>query len=159
MANHGWITIKKNLKDEKVLSHLQEINRRRFGGKLDIHSAYKGDWEISYKGDTRAGFWHDPFHIWISSPKKLEHRHPHGWWMTYVAVVITEELAHKMKGIMSDEGVPEKWKPKPKKYPTYKDWTIKLHSWNPSFKEKFPDSYEQVINMELSACPPGMENY
>src|SRR5208282_1954153 len=116
MANHGFITTKKNLNAKRVLEDLKEINQRRFKGLLKIEDSNwgsKGSWFVSYQ-DPKANF-PQGFNIWLTSARKLEHRHTHAW-AYYLELSFAEELGAKYNGTMSDEGHDKKWKPNPKKY-------------------------------------------
>lgn len=42
--------------------------------------------------------------------------------MPYVLNVFTGELSKKLNGIISDEGIKDKWKGNPDDYPSYKNW-------------------------------------
>lgn len=150
MANHGFITSKRTFKKEQVFKDLQEINERRFKGLLKIEDSdwgKNGSWFISYKDPD----WEHPegFNIWIRSPKKLEHRHSHCW-AYYLEVIFSNELAKKYGTILSDEGHDEKWKPAPEKYPTFKVWLDFLYG---HAKKKHPNSYKQMIDLEMEFCP------
>lgn len=147
MANHGFITSKKNFKKEQVIKDLQEINLRRFDRKLTISSDFDTEWFISHGGYG--------FYIWISSPRKLEHRHASGW-LYYLELVFAEEMGKKYNAIMSDEGSDEKWKPRPEKYPTFKSWLDILYGHS---KIKHPESYKTMIDLEMETCPRGFKKY
>lgn len=141
MANHGFVTTRKTLTPEMVDRDIREIVERRFKNKLEIkydkvseNSPKKGTydiwagWEfhlpIPSKNDKRD--WYYDFTAWIMSPHKLEFRHPHADWAFWAqSCVLQEELAYRYNGIISDEGVSERWKSSPerlKKYATYRKW-------------------------------------
>jgi len=154
MANHGYVSSKKFLTKAQVLQDLQEINERRFNGLLKIEpSEYgsKGSWFISYQEKK----WKYPvgFNIWISSKKKLEHRHTHGWGF-YLEIVFSSELGKKYGGKISDDCCPEKWDPDPKKYPTYKSWV------ESSLKhiKKHKIMYKSLYTLEMTTCPKALRD-
>lgn len=62
MANHGFITTKKNFTPKQILIDLQEINQRRFKGLLTIEDG-------AYGGIKEVG----SFHILIQN-KRLHFR-------------------------------------------------------------------------------------
>src|ERR1700727_681283 len=103
MANHGYITTKKNLSAERVAKDLEEINQRRFKGLLKIEDgAYsdKGSWFISYldpKENHAQGF-----NIWLTSKRRIEHRHTRGWYF-YLELVFSEELGAKYDAVFTDD--------------------------------------------------------
>lgn len=125
MANHGFVTVRMKLTPERVDKDIREIVKRRFKNALMVEGPSLFDdkkthgWMLSVKDQDN---WQ--FSIWLSSPRKLEFRHPLGaewlWWAQ--VLVMTEELAVKYHGIISDEGVGEKWKGNPLKYPTFESW-------------------------------------
>lgn len=150
MANHGFVSSKKHFKKEQVLLDLQEINERRFKGLLKIEDgAYgnKGAWFVSYQDKG----WNYPvgFHIWIRSARMLEHRHTRSWGY-YIELVFAEEMGAKYNGIMSDEGISEKWKPEPGKYSSYSTWLDILYE---HAKTDVPDLYKRVFKSELNLAP------
>lgn len=156
MANHGFITSRKNFDKKQVALDLQEINERRFGGKLKIEdSEYgkNGSWFISYI-DERIEYPRG-FNIWITSPKKLEHRHSYGY-AFYVEIVFSEEMGAKYNATMSDEGHGDKWKPLPSKYKKFMDWMNVLYG---HAKKSNAKAYKAITDMEIKSIPKGFENY
>ena len=155
MANHGYISSKKNINKKLVQADLQEINERRFKGKLSIAEmpadkpTAKGNWYISYQwnGDE----YYAVFHIWVVSVRKLEHRHTHNWGF-YIELVFAEELGAKYGGRCTDEGFSGGWKPEPTKYPSYQAWLdIKYEH----AKKYYPDQemVNKIIQMDLEMAP------
>lgn len=155
MANHGFITSKRNFNKEQVLKDLQEINERRFKGLLTIEDS---DW--SDRGSWFVGYYYEGyeypegFNIWITSPKKLEHRHSR-LWAFYLEIVFVNELALKYNGILSDEGHGDKWKPDVGKYPTFMYWLDTLYG---HIKESKPDSYKSMVDLEMEYCPEELKD-
>lgn len=150
MANHGFISSKRKLDKDKVFLDLQEINNRRFGGKLEI-KIEDSEWFIHYPTehheDTK-GFW-----LWLKTSRKLEHRHA-VMWAYYLEIVFAHELATKYNGNLSDEGIGETWKPDVTKYPNYKAWIDRSlsHIKNPAILSK-------LENFHWETCPPDMVDY
>ena len=159
MSNIAYIHTPKFVKSYDIKALLEKINRKRFGGKMEIgrggESGKEDDsvlaWRISYPGSWDC--------LWIhqDTPKKLACKHPHNQWMEYVFMVFQEELAAMVKGKLSDEGVQGTWKPKPKKYPSYLAWVNMIHSH--SHKVLDPRAYYELIELEMSFAPKGMEDY
>lgn len=145
MANHGFVTTRRKLTWEKVDADIREINERRFDNILSIEvEKERKKNAIHYYFLAPAGMHEFGFSIWLVSPHKLEFRHPHsqwGWWAQ--VLVYTEELAAKYNGTISDEGVEEKWKGDPKKYPTFMSWTRSFHN-RPMPKDITPEIAEQA---------------
>lgn len=155
MANHGFVSSKKNLSKEQVLADLQEINQRRFQGLLNIEDSEwgeNGSWFISYL--SPGEMYPNGFNIWITSPRKLEHRHTHGW-AYYLEIAFSSELGAKYGGKISDECCEEKWDPDPEKYPTFKAWIERRYG---HMKDKHPDSYNELVSMEIETCPVPFRN-
>lgn len=152
MGNIAYITTRKQIKSYDMMSLLDKINKKRFNGKITITPAHDG-WEISYGKDGTYGwgFWIHP-----DSPRKLACKHPIGSWMGYVFVVFQEELAKLTNGILSDEGVSDRWKPKPHKYPSYQSWIEILYS---GAKEIYPDRFQEILEFELKFAPEDMRKY
>lgn len=154
MANHGYVRSKRNFKEEEVFKEIQEINQRRFDGKLNIEDSdysAKGSWFISHIVNNSV----EGFNIWIASPKKLEHRHTRCW-ATYLEIVFSNELGKKYNGIMSDEGHDDKWQPNPEKYPSFKVWLDILYG---HMKDLHPESYKNMIEFEMMYCPKELIDY
>jgi hypothetical protein len=154
MANHGFITSRFHFKRDEVLKYLEEINQRRFNGLLKIEdSEYADDaWFISYD-DTLIYKHPVGFNIWIESKRKLEHRHTHGWGF-YLEVVFSSELGFIYDGMISDECCEERWKPTPKKYPTYRKWLESRYSHLKKSKDKkMKTLYTSLIKDEMSYVP------
>jgi len=143
MANHGYVTSRRNFNKDQVLSDLHEINQRRFGGLLTIENDPTTS-ELFILFDN-----YQAFSMWISSNKTLEFRHQLGWGF-YVEMIFRNELAAKYDGLISDEydGRKEKQKADPNKYPTYRTWVeaTKAHM-------KGHPMYNQLIELELSLAP------
>lgn len=152
MSNIAYITTRKLLKSYDILSLLNKINKKRFVGKMTIVSK-DGGWDISYgvDGTYGYGFWMHP-----DSPRKLACKHPVGPWLAYVFVVFQEELAKLTKGILSDEGVSKKWKPKPHKYPSFQSWIGLLYS---STRKKNPIAFQTIMKEELQYVPEELRDY
>lgn len=150
MGNIAYVTTKKHVKSYDVFSLLEKINEKRFGGKMVITQGAKFAWDISHP-DIIDSLW---FHR--DSAKKIACKHPHDPWMRYVFIVYQEELGLLTEGIMSDEGVSERWSPNPNKYPNYKSWISLLYSRT---EKMFPAHFENIVREELACAPKGMENY
>ena len=146
MANHAYVTTRRILTPEVVDQDIREIVTRRLKdevtiefkkfGKLPKKTSYKGyeSWEIwalwrfEPKSQKIKEPWRFGFEAWQMSHRKLEFRHPHGEWAWWAQMILREELAYKYDGILSDEGISDRWKATPeklKKYAHYRDWVTK----------------------------------
>lgn len=122
MANHGFIKTKKPLKPSDLKRLLEEINQERFCGKFKISD---GGWTegksftVEIVEDSPATH----RHFWLASPRKIEHRHGPGgdfcWW---VETIFANDMAVKLNGKLSDEGVGGSWPGEPGKWPTMKSY-------------------------------------
>lgn len=145
MANHGFVTVRRKLTPEMVDRDLREITRRRFLDRVEIdyHRIEKpkkegmlAAWLITPKGVPAPAYVFD-FQMWLSTPRKLEFRHPTGggqwsWWAQ--VCVLEEEFAYLYGGTVSDEGIEERWKgsiESVKKYPTWRSWIEGLYAPGP----------------------------
>lgn len=153
MANHGFITSKRFWKKEKVYHDLCEINKNRFNNLLSIKDHGNGFWSINY--DDGRGY---PvgFDLWISSTRKLEHRHPHNTWAGYLEIVFVHELAGRYGAILSDESSKDRWQPNPKKYSSYKKY---IDIWCGHVKNKNIESYTKLVELYISFCPKELIDY
>jgi hypothetical protein len=137
MANHGFLTTRKQLTPEQVDRDIKEIIERRLGGIIKVtFDTYKDEpskdghwagWQFKPKeGTVKEG--HFEFGAWLNSRRKMEFRHPHGEWSWWAQMILQQELALKYNGTISDEGVEERWKVTPrqiKKYFHYRDWVFR----------------------------------
>lgn len=150
MANHGFISSTRTLDKDQVLLDLQEINNRRFGGKLAITFNGK-EWHIHYPSEKYV--YGQGFLLWIRSPKKLEHRHTIMWGY-YLEIVFAHELGTKYNGKLSDEGVGGTWKSDVAKYPTYKSWVDEQLSYVQDLSVR-----EELEKFHMGCCPKDMVDY
>ena len=122
MANHGFITTRKNLTIDHLMAMINEINLVRFKGKLSVSLRDS----VAIIALSESETMEIPF--WLASKRKIETRHSFngdmGWW---VSSVFTNEIALKIGGTISDEGVSEKWKGSPDQYPTLKSWLDSIY--------------------------------
>jgi hypothetical protein len=121
MANHGYVSTNRRLTGDKLHGLLQEINRDRFDGKLKITREEHGwDGKPTFEVEIADGLGRL---FWLTSPGKIEHRHGPGgdffWWVEFT---IANELALRLKGTLSDEGVDNKWKGEPGWCPTFRSY-------------------------------------
>ena len=114
MANHGFVTTKKWLTGDRVEEALKDILEERFESKIP-YKRTNDYFEIGFECPWVFGFWVENCH-------KLEFRHASPEWCWWVMCVIQNEFAIRYNGLISDEGVEEKWKGEPNKYPTFRSW-------------------------------------
>src|SRR3972149_1742680 len=126
MANHGFITTKQKVTGAKLAAALQEINERRFDGKLKISHDPKSGWDGPKTPTFEIELWEGEGYtlhrlFWLATPHKIEHRHGPGgdfaWW---IEDTFANELALMFNGTLSDEGVGEKWKGEKDWCPTFR---------------------------------------
>jgi hypothetical protein len=149
MSNISFITTPKYIKSYNMMALLGEINHRRFDKKLFIEESHFG-WKIKHPSPENWDYiWFHP-----DSPRKLAAKHPHDPWMCYVFLVFRQEIGSRTRGILSDEGVEDHWRPSPKKYPSWKAWLSLRVS---HIKDEVSKQY--VIDCENQFLPKGMEKY
>lgn len=131
MANHGFVSTKQKLTKEKLKAALDDINQRRFGGKLKITGGDDPGWngngttfEVEFYSDKEGKHTYSVHRLfWLASAHKIEHRHGPGsdfaWW---IESTIANELALVFNGTISDEGVSEKWKGRRGWCPTFRSY-------------------------------------
>lgn len=120
MANHGYVTTRKRLNGDKLAGMLAEINRDRFRGSLVIQRE-DDSFSVQYEEDGPARC------LWLASRRKIEFRHgpdPLLWW---VEAVVMNDLALKVGGKISDDGVDQQWEGEEGKYPTFVAWQQGLY--------------------------------
>lgn len=127
MANHGFITTKRQLTVEKLKAALDEINKRRFRGLLELPPDGDSGFVITVKDLVERP-------IWVASRRKIEIRHSCGggdfaWW---IDAVVLNDLALAFDGVISDEGVGDKWRGVENKYPRYLDFKKAMWGWGNS---------------------------
>lgn len=121
MANHGFVTTRKHLTIEKLGELLREIVDEKLDGKLNVVRS-----DAQFYIILQQENW---FPIWLRTRNKIEIRHSGrgdvAWW---ISDLLTNELAIRLDGTISDEGVEERWKGTPNKFDTfdaYLDYTVR----------------------------------
>lgn len=69
--------------------------------------------------------------LWVENVHKIEFRNGLHNWCWWVQNVIHNELAVLYNGWISDEGVSEKWRGTPNKYPTFDSYLTARHAHLP----------------------------
>lgn len=144
MANHGFVTTRRKLTVERVDKDIREIVERRFKGLASVKLENFGppkdeherwamwDFTVPCTEDLKRGRFPWGFEIWFTTPHKLEFRHSftgsQDWCSWAQCCVMEEELAKLYNGWVSDEGVDNRWRGKPEKYPTFQSWLDILYS-------------------------------
>lgn len=114
MGNIGSITTRRWIKVEQLADDLKAIIASKFDGKLPIKK------EFSY---FTIGFEHPwCIELWLENCHRIEFRAPLPKWSWWVRCVIENELALLYNGWISDEGVSERWRGVPDKYPRFRDY-------------------------------------
>lgn len=124
MANHGYVTTRKHLLADLINLDLMEINERVFKNKLTLTRDATNYWTFEYPNPPDGRYYSFP--VQLTNKNKLEFRHQMGDWNFWAQNQVAEELALKYNGLISDDGVSEKWKAE-NKTPHYKDWVKR--SW------------------------------
>jgi len=114
LGNLAYIKTRLPVEFQQLRKDLEEISEKRFNGTLVFSPWAVGDgWSITFLGYNR--------HIsaYLESPHEIHIAHSAGdllWWIDFV---ITNDLALKYDGEISDDAVGETWKGEPGKYPTF----------------------------------------
>jgi hypothetical protein len=114
MGNHGFVTTKKWLTGDRLEKDLKEIIEERFQNKVP-YTREDDYFEIGFNYPWKFG-------CWIENCHKVEFRNPNADWCWWAMAVIQNELALRYNGLISDEGVGEKWKGVANKYPTFRNY-------------------------------------
>lgn len=120
MANHGFLSFRKKLDLPGLRDLCQEIcNDHLPNFVADLYPENSPPIVIVHHKDKDSDEdWEHTLGIWFRSPKKIEVRHNPGdfyWWLNHV---IWDNLAIKLNGRISDEGVEGTWAGE-FKYPTF----------------------------------------
>lgn len=107
MANHGFVKTKRFMNFDRVQNLLEDLNLRLFNNKLQIESFFQKEkpnigWNVKYEDYGSLSFW-------LNSFRFFEIRHSSNGFMWWIDSVILNEIAVCFNGIISDEGVSEKW--------------------------------------------------
>mgnify|MGYP003335243313 CR=1 FL=1 len=113
MANHGFVKTKKFMNFDRIQNLLEDLNLRLFKNKLQIKSSLKPKviWNVKYEG-----YDYGSLNFWLNSSRFFEIRHNSNGFMWWIDSVILNEIAVCFSGIISDEGVSEKWHGTKNKY-------------------------------------------
>lgn len=145
MANHGKIHCRKTPKPEQIEAKLQELCKTKFKDYVGVRPMTDREhgWALSVQGVPK---FHDgSVLIWIRSPRVLETRHQFSsdfmWWVSWT---ICHELGVLFNGMLSDEGVSERWKPVHNKYPTFLDYH--KMKWSRTYQQ-YPVFAHQLLKL------------
>lgn len=172
MANHGFLTTRKQLTPEGVDRDIKEILERRFRGAVTVEFHDSGlkeppkkefavwaGWHFKPKEGLLKDGYRFEFSAWLNSRRKMEFRHPPSDWAWWAQMIVQDELALKYDGTISDEGVSERWKATPekiKKYFHYRDWVTKR--WGPTGNIARIAARSALAKMELACTPAPLRN-
>lgn len=147
MSNHGFINLtpswKKKINMDLLYSMMQEINRSRFDGKINLKRNHDQDEEwILLEIYKDGGF---PF--WINEKRNIEIRHSCGgdlaWWIQDCFI---NDLALKTESKISDEGCDGKWKGEENYTPTLRSHLNKMFARS---LEDHPKESEIIIDQTM----------
>lgn len=142
MANHGYVRTKLPMTKTDLITIIDDLNKSHFNGNLTLEV------DPDPKNSYIDSFWKGVYcrQFWLKNKKKFEIRHgggsDHSWW---VDGVITNAIAIKFDGMISDDGCEGKWKPNPEKYTTYR--TYLNYRYKDGWEKKFP---KEVVKDLLS---------
>jgi len=143
MSNHGFVKTKKFMSAERISQMLDELNESHFKGILgyDYHESTADEpgwgphtWLLKYVGSDWEWYRHnDSLRVcWLNTRRSFEMRHGGGgghfvWW---IDSVVLNEVAVRFNGIISDEGISDKWPGDAdyaRTYQDYEDRVFKRH--------------------------------
>ena len=124
MANHAKVTTKKRMSPTAVTCVLRSLSERVFQGLISVsytktpggkHHYGEHLWSLNFVGNG-GDVWMPERYCWLNSTRQLEIRHSAGdfsWWLD---CVVENEIAVVFDGMISDDGVSERWPGEPNKY-------------------------------------------
>lgn len=122
MANHGFVTTRRKVTGDLLFKLLQEISQERFRGDVKIIRDSKDWMSVETIPDNVLG----ARQFWVETPHQIEHRHgPGGMFCWWIETCFANDLALKLNGTISDEGVEDRWKGEKNKYPSYRNYLEK----------------------------------
>ncbi len=134
MANHGFVTTKLNLNDLKLETAITNFVQHTWQDKVKIEintfnntNKTEKEFAIYLNDQLYPQFQHGFVLIWLNSKRKIEFR-PQGCGdiSFYIYYRIQEHLAQLFNGIISDEGISDKWTPQ-----------FKYHNFESYMKNRF----------------------
>lgn len=120
--NHSFLTLRnKTFKPDIVDFQLRKIVSEKWGTAFIIE---RNDtfWEVKHPTEPGLGT-----SLWIETSRKLEFRRGYKQFASWVESYIRESLGIYFGAICGDEGIPDRWKPDPTKFPDYKSYFELLH--------------------------------
>jgi len=134
MSNHAYVKTKLKMSPEKITSLVEHLNNTIFKNCLKIEHGKGGwgkyTWQVSVLPDEATELNERIF--WINDSKHFEIRHGGGgnfiWW---IDTIITNEIALKFNGIITDDGHGDKVKPE-RKYNSFRKFNkmMSAHLWS-----------------------------
>lgn len=141
MANHAYVKTKLKMSPEEITCLVQQLNDNIFHNCLKIEYGEGGwgeyTWEVTVLNEDGKECGHKIF--WLNSPNSFEMRHSGGNFIWWIDTIITNEIALKFKGIITDDGHGDKVKPE-RKYNKFRRFNkmMSAHLWSrKSQKEKW----------------------
>ena len=138
MSHSTCVSMAKQMNVDEIDVYLRELNGKLFKGLLTVEGPEVwGDktreWTFTFKErDDNMLF----FTVWYKNKKRLEFSSPHRDWAIWAQMRVRNYLAVKYNGIMSDEGIDEKWKGDITKWRTYREYLESLYFNRKTFKAK-----------------------
>lgn len=114
MANHGFVTTKRTIDSNRITTILNDLSVNKFNNLVTVK--YDDNYWQIIPISVKYG---SAISIWKTSRRKLEARHAPGDFMRWVFAVALNEIALEYDGIISDEGISDRWKGEANLYPTF----------------------------------------
>jgi hypothetical protein len=145
---------------------LSELNQSHFKNVLEFeYSNETGNssawgphlWIIKYNGEENESY-RKGEHLrvfWLKTSKSFEIRHGGGgyfpWW---VDSIITNEIALRFDGTISDDGVGEKWKGEEGYCKEFIEYLKKMHRFEDAKTEEEKRRKIAIMQLEQESCVP-----
>ncbi|HUS88323.1 MAG TPA: hypothetical protein VMW91_02960 [Desulfosporosinus sp.] len=119
--NHSFITTKGNVKPATIAAFIERVVDNKFGSNATIVKSNDDKWfDITFYDNDNYGHV-GSLSVSILSQRKLSFRKGHSEFSVFLQYWLANTIGIQFKGIRSDEGVNDKWKPE-MKAKNYIEW-------------------------------------
>jgi len=134
--NNGIVTTRKTMTPDKVRWVMETINEVFLDGKFTIYQADDAPWLGAFQPGSEPGGV-PVLGVTITSRRRLETRKSGGGdFMGWIETLFQEGIAFHFNGRCGNEGVGERWDPRPEKFPTFRAYYNHIHSWQKRLTEE-----------------------
>jgi len=110
MTNHSFVTTKGNVKPSTITAFVEHMVNEKFGSNATMSKSDDDKWlEIHFRDDN--GKYIGSLDISILSQRKISFRQGACEFSSFLQYWFANTIGMQFKGIRSDEGIEETWKP------------------------------------------------